>query len=334
MNRKNTVPTLSLIIALTTLLLLLLSHPTQAITNQQPVIINELDAQTPGTDREEFIELYDGGTGSTSLDGLIIVLFNGGSDNDPSYRVIDLNGHTTDSNGYFVVGNAAVPNADLTISNGALQNGPDAAAVYSATVDDFPTGTPVTSTNLIDAIVYDDYNSDDAQLRAILLNPDQPIVLEGATSTESSAYSAQRCPNGSGGQRNTDQYAAYAPTPGGPNECVARPVVLDVFPNDSDTDISTGTTIRATFNTTMTNVSTSTFLIHSPDGAVPGTVSYSTNSQRATFNPTGDLVYNTRYTATLKAQLTETGSVLLGEDYVWSFTTEGSFIYLPLILRQ
>ena len=224
MNHKNTFSIIALILTLAILLLLLPNHPTRAIqsTNlkslQSTILINELDAQTPSTDVEEFIELYDGGTGSTPLDGLVIVLFNGGSDGDPSYRVIDLDGHTTDENGYFVVGNAAVPNVDLTVSNGAIQNGPDAAAVYSATVEDFPTGTPVTTTNLIDAIVYDDYNDDDPQLRAILLNPDQPIVLEGTTSTEASAYSAQRCPNGSGGQRNTDTFAAYAPTPGEAND--------------------------------------------------------------------------------------------------------------------
>ena len=335
MNRKNTFSILALTSALVTLLLLLSSHPTQAITiTQQPILINELDAQTPGTDMDEFLELYDGGVGSTPLEGLVLVLFNGGSDNDPSYRVIDLNGHTTDENGYFVVGNAAVPNVDLTIGNGTLQNGPDAAAVYSATVDDFPNGTPVTTTNLIDAIVYDDYNSDDPQLRAILLNPDQPIALEGATSTEASAYSTQRCPNGSGSPRNTETYAAYVPTPGNANECVAGPVVLDVFPNDGDTDISTGTTIRATFNTTMTNVSANTFLLHSPIGAIPGAISYSASSQRATFNPSNDLTYNTRYTATLKAELMGSGSALLNEDYIWTFTTEGGFIYLPLVLRE
>ena len=37
------------------------------------VIINEVDSDTPGDDVLEFIELYDGGTGNTALDGLVVV---------------------------------------------------------------------------------------------------------------------------------------------------------------------------------------------------------------------------------------------------------------------
>ena len=42
------------------------------------VMINEIDADTPGSDTAEFIELYDGGTGNTPLDGLVVVLYDGG----------------------------------------------------------------------------------------------------------------------------------------------------------------------------------------------------------------------------------------------------------------
>ncbi len=41
---------------------------------QVNIIINELDSDTPSTDMLEFIELYDGGVGNTSLDGLVVVL--------------------------------------------------------------------------------------------------------------------------------------------------------------------------------------------------------------------------------------------------------------------
>jgi len=363
MNHKTTLSTLTLISTLATLLLLLSTNTphaalnlpfglstlglssgrrlrTKPITNPQslispsPILINELDAQTPGADEAEFVELYDGGGGNTPLDGLVLVLFNGSSESNPSYRAIDLSGHTTDADGYFLIGNAAIPGVDLTFGNSTLQNGPDAAAIYSATVDDFPNGTPVTTTHLIDAIVYDDYNEDDSELRAVLLNPGQPIALEGATSTEANVYSTQRCPNGSGGARNTQTCAAYAPTPGAANQCTARPIVLDVFPNHGDDDISVDTTVRATFNTTMTNVNPTTFLLQGPAGLVPGSVSYSTGSQRATLTPLESLAYNALYTATLKAELMGPGSALLGQDYIWSFTTEGNFIYLPIVLRD
>ncbi|MCB0063017.1 MAG: hypothetical protein KDE19_12920, partial [Caldilineaceae bacterium] len=33
------------------------------------LVINEVDADTPGDDTAEFVELYDGGTGNTVLNG-------------------------------------------------------------------------------------------------------------------------------------------------------------------------------------------------------------------------------------------------------------------------
>ena len=44
---------------------------------------------TPGDDVLEFIELYDGGTGNTALDGLVVVLLNG-SDDQSYAPVFDL----------------------------------------------------------------------------------------------------------------------------------------------------------------------------------------------------------------------------------------------------
>ncbi len=45
-----------------------------------PIVINEVDADTVGTDALEFIELYDGGVGNTPLDGLVLVTYNGSDD--------------------------------------------------------------------------------------------------------------------------------------------------------------------------------------------------------------------------------------------------------------
>src|SRR5690606_16194779 len=36
------------------------------------ILINEIDTDTPGVDSGEFVELYDGGAGGTSLDGLAL----------------------------------------------------------------------------------------------------------------------------------------------------------------------------------------------------------------------------------------------------------------------
>ncbi|MCH8963317.1 MAG: lamin tail domain-containing protein [Planctomycetes bacterium] len=184
------------------------------------VHINEVDADQTSTDSAEFIELYDGGVGNTDLTGLVLVLMNGSD--DASYLAFDLDGMSTNGQGYFVLcGDAAnVPNCDLDVepNTNLIQNGADAVALYTGDADDFPNDTPVTTTNLLDAIVYDTDDGDDAGL-LVLLNADQPQVNErdGGSGT---THSNQRCPNGSGGARNTDTYAQATPTPGQDNNCV------------------------------------------------------------------------------------------------------------------
>jgi hypothetical protein len=88
--------------------------PPPAATN---IIINEVDADTPGTDTAEFIELYDGGVGFTHLDGLVLVFFNGSS--DTVYAAFDLDTYMTDANGYFTIGNPNVPGVDFIFQPGA-----------------------------------------------------------------------------------------------------------------------------------------------------------------------------------------------------------------------
>ena len=180
------------------------------------VIINEVDSDTPLTDVAEFIELYDGGVGNTDLSGLIVVLFNGNG--DISYDAIDLNGYSTDVNGYFVIGSTGM-GTDIEKSPGSsgwLQNGADAVALYVGDLSDFPNGTPVTTLNLIDALVYDTNDSDDTGL-LVLLNEDEPQVNEGEYAS-SDLFSMQRIPNGTGGQRNTSTYDMTLPTPDAENE--------------------------------------------------------------------------------------------------------------------
>jgi DNA/RNA endonuclease G (NUC1) len=186
------------------------------------VIINEVDADTPGSDTAEFVELYDGGVGNTPLDGLVLVFYDGNG--HLSYASFDLDGYTTDANGYFTLGNPGVPGVNLVFDPGAfglLQNGPDAVALYVGNAADFPNGTSVTTANLQDAVVYDTDDADDPVLLA-LLNADQPQVNENAGGS-GTTQSSQRCPNGSGGARNTSTYAQGAPTPGVANSCPAPP---------------------------------------------------------------------------------------------------------------
>jgi len=181
--------------------------------NIPSVMINEVDSDTPGTDAAEFIELYDGGVGNSLLSGLVVVLFNG--NNDLSYAAYDLDGYSTNASGYFTLGNAAVPGVDLVFTGNFLQNGQDAVALYADNATSFPTNTPVTITNLVDAFVYDTDDADDPGL-LVLLNAGQPQVNENGRG-RGDTYSSQRIPNGTGGLRNTSSYDQTLPTPDGPN---------------------------------------------------------------------------------------------------------------------
>ena len=188
------------------------------------MLINEVDVDQTGTDTSEFVELYDGGVGNTPLNGLVMVLFNGS--NDLSYKAFDLDGYTTDANGYFVIGNSAVASAVVTFTNGLLQQGADAVTLYEGNAADFPNSTPLTTANLVDALVYATGQANDAELLT-LLNAGQPQVNEDGAG-DATRDSNQRCPNGSGGQRNTSTYQQGTPNPGALNQCTTAAATIQI----------------------------------------------------------------------------------------------------------
>ena len=185
------------------------------------IVINEVDPNTPGEDTAEFIELFDGGAGNTSLTGLCVVLYNGGF--DASYAVYDLDGKKTDANGYFVIGAAAV-SPDMLLNSAGLQNGPDAVAVYAANAADFPNETPVVLDNLLTALVYASGSVDDGL--APLINALQPQPDENIDGLEQQV-SMQRCPNGAGNPLDTEGFENGPPTPGAANDCPDSAPVAD-----------------------------------------------------------------------------------------------------------
>ena len=137
-----------------------------AATSFGQVVINEIDVDTPGSDTAEYVELK--AAPNTSLDGYIVVFFNGGP--DTSYGTWDLTGKTTDANGFFILANTAlVSGTDIDLppgGSGYIQNGADAIAIYQDAAANFPDGTAPTASNLIDAIVYGTSDGDDAELLA------------------------------------------------------------------------------------------------------------------------------------------------------------------------
>lgn len=246
------------------------------------VIINEVDSDNPGTDTAEFVELFDGGLGNTPLDGYVVVFFNGAD--DLSYATFDLDGFTTSPSGFFTLGNAAVPGVDLIFANGRLQNGPDAVALFADNAADFPNGTPVTMTGIVDALVYSNATTIDTGL-LVLLNVGQPQINENSAGT-GTTVSMQRIPNGLGGARNTNTYQVRIPTADGPN---LSPTVAPVSLSGRVTD-AFGNGIRGALVTIeggmmpeSRSALTSSFGYYSFDGLGAGTHMVTVNSKRHAF---------------------------------------------------
>lgn len=172
------------------------------------VSINELDADTPSTDTMEFIELLTA-TPSASLNGYVLVLFNGSTNGgDSSYFALDLDGLTSDVNGILLIGsNDVSPVPDFILFDNTIQNGADAAAVYQGNASDFPDGTLATTNNLVDALVYDTNDADDTGLLALLGLTEQINEGGNGSSTINSIQS-----DGLGG------YNVTIPTPGALND--------------------------------------------------------------------------------------------------------------------
>ncbi|MFQ5652268.1 MAG: choice-of-anchor D domain-containing protein [bacterium] len=274
------------------------NHATEQTTVESlpgtSVIINEVDADTPGSDDLEFIELFDGGGGHTGLSGLVVVLFNGSS--DASYATFDLDGKTTDADGFFVLGNAGVQNVDLTFSNNKLQNGADAVALYFGDAADFPNGTPVTLSGLVDAVVYDTDDANDPGL-LVLLHSGQPQVNENGAG-DKDQHSIQRIPNGAGGPRNSAQYLAIPPTPGAENtgppvpDIAVEPTSLDFGDLEAGQELDINVVVR---NEGGGNLAVDSTIIAGPDaeqwqvteGAAPFTLaSGEARNVQVCFNPT------------------------------------------------
>jgi endonuclease/exonuclease/phosphatase family metal-dependent hydrolase len=198
------------------------------VDNDAPaLVINEVDADQVSTDTQEFVELYDGGVGHVSLNGKSLVLFRGTT--DTAYTVVTFGPlDFTDANGFFVVGDSAVtpaPNKLFSTATNSLQQGPAAVALYSGA---FSVGDGVTTTNLIDALVYATTNqADDTGLLA-LLQSGQPQINENQNSL-GTTQSMSRVPDGisaNGGQRMTATYVAQAPTPSTFNQALPFGVLV------------------------------------------------------------------------------------------------------------
>lgn len=227
------------------------------------IVINEVDSDTPSTDTLEFVELYntDGGS-SASLDGYVLVFYNGS--NDQSYAAYDLDGHSIPPNGYFVIGNSGVAGATITFADNFLQNGADAVALYLGDATSFPANTPVTATNLVDAIVYDTNDSDDAGLLGTL---GQAAQYNEDENGDKDNQSISRVPDGGA----TIATVAASPNAANPSAGGALTISLDASTMSED---------GSTFITGTVSVSSAV------TGDLEVTVALSDATEAQTFNTT------------------------------------------------
>lgn len=203
------------------------------------IVINELDADTPGTDTREFIELKTA-TPAMSLDGYCLVFFNGGSGaQNASYYAIDLDGLTSDVNGLVLLGNSQVtPAPAFIIPNATIQNGPDVVAVYQANATDFPLNSLATTSGLIDAFAYS--NAATTQPTALMTALGLTVCVNENQTQNAANQSMQRNTNGT--------FAVTTPTPGVNNDgsgVILNGITITATPSP----ITEGQTMQVTFTT-------------------------------------------------------------------------------------
>lgn len=113
---------------------------------------------------------------------------------------------------------------------------------------------------------------------------------------------------------------------------VTPPTVTATTPSSGATNVSTITTVTATFSEAInaTTISASTFELRNSSGTlVPANVSYNSATRTATLTPNSGLATSTTYTATVKGgttdpRVSDLAGNALAANYTWSFTTSAT----------
>ena len=263
------------------------------------VVINEIDADNPGSDVREFVELKSN-VPNFSLNGYVLVFFN--ESNTSSYYAYDLDGFVTDANGIAHFGNILVsPSPIGTIPNNKIQNGPDVVALYLGNATDFPnttsSGTLATTTNLVDAIAYSNSNTTVASNLMALLN--LSVSTADIETTNSVSKSIQR--------KNDGTYEVKAPTPGVNNDgsgvalnYLSTSLIADNFIEGEQITIQFTTTAPVTSNLVFTftlqegNFTAADYSgpnVNSTSGIVTVTILSGTSTASTIINLTDDVVF-------------------------------------------
>ncbi|MDP5001983.1 MAG: endonuclease [Flavobacterium sp.] len=205
------------------------------------IVINEIDADTPGTDQLEFVELKSA-TPNFSLDGYVLVFYN--ETNTSCYYAFDLDGYTTDINGIAHFGNSLVSPTPIGLfPNNKIQNGPDIVAIYLGNESDFQfavqPGTIATTSNLIDALAYNNTTSVPTNLMSIL---GVTVCSNENANGLKDSHSIQR--------KNDGTYEVKLPTPGLNNDGSGIPINY-ITVSFSQTSFNEGDSFNITFTTSQ-----------------------------------------------------------------------------------
>lgn len=199
------------------------------------VWINEIDSDQPGTDAAEFVELYTGSAGAKSLDGYVLLLFNGNASGNTAYGFWDLTGYASNAQGFFTLGSTG--NGYTWEDPGfTLQNGIDAVALFrkpDPIPDVWPPNSP-TETGLHNgqAVVYNNGTAAGADdLTTSFGTLSLTVLLEGPSNAATRSlsrrgdggavwFSQVPTPNTTNGGAASlyDNWAAGFPGTGGPME--------------------------------------------------------------------------------------------------------------------
>jgi len=105
---------------------------------------------------------------------------------------------------------------------------------------------------------------------------------------------------------------------------LGRPTIVSTDPEDDEMNVVSND-IKATFSESMApaSLNTVTFLVRNTDlnTAVLGTVSYNAATKTATFVPTGGLLTDTNYQATITTGAEDSTGNSLAINFVWTFKT-------------
>lgn len=255
------------------------------ITSGQ-VVINELDSDTPSTDDREFVELKST-VPNFPLDGLVLVFFNGNvgsSTANKSYYTIDLDGLVTDANGIILIGNALIsPAPDKIFPDNIIQNGADGIGLYSGNASDFPDDTLATTTNLIDALMYDTKDADATALMNLL---GVTVQYDEGQNSLQTTQSLQRKSDGT--------YETKTPTPGANND--GSGIIFNgITITTNAADKNEGDSFAITF-TTQTNVSSDLTFTFTLNNSTFTAADFTGNT--TVFIPSGSNTFTTTITLT------------------------------------